>query len=361
MMHEQSEKIAKQKILVSALETSSNIHLKALKKELNDDVEFIGIFDKTLGNPTYDISDLAVMGFVDALKKLPFFLKLNNEMVELAKNADKILLMDSSGFNLPLAKKIKKKYPDKEIIYYILPQAWAWKKKRIPVIEKTCDTLCSILPFEKDFYSRQDKISYVGHPLLDEITHFKDSITNRSKIAFMPGSRSGEIKKLIPIYRELAKEINKEDNKELILIIPSHFTQEYIDKTYGDISIFTISTNAHKTLQEVDFAFICSGTATLEAALIGTPFTLSYIAKPFDYFIAKNLVKLKYIGLANIFFDKMGKEPIHKEFIQEDVSVENLLKEYNQMDKNKFLENSNTLRDYLKFGSSANVAKIIQK
>ena len=348
------------RVLVSALETSSNIHLKALKKELNSDVEFIGIFDKTLGNPTYDISSLAVMGFVDALKKLPFFLKLNNEMLSLAEDADKILLMDSSGFNLPLAKKIKKKYPEKEIIYYILPQAWAWKKKRIPVIEKTCDTLCSILPFEKDFYSKKEKISYVGHPLLDEIKHFKDSITNKQKIAFMPGSRSGEIKKLMPIYTKLANEINKDSQNELILIIPSHFTQEYIDKTYGDISKFTISTDAHKTLQDVDFAFICSGTATLEAALIGTPFTLSYIAKPLDYFIAKNLVKIKYIGLANIFFDKMGKEPIHKEFIQEEVTVKNLLKEYNQMDRNKFLNNSNILREYLKFGSSANVAKIIQ-
>jgi len=348
------------KILVSALETSSNIHLKALKKELNDDIEFIGIFDKTLGNPTYDISSLAVMGFVDALKKLPFFLKLNNEMVELAKHADKILLMDSSGFNLPLAKKIKKKYPEKEIIYYILPQAWAWKKKRIPVIEKTCDILCSILPFEKDFYTKKEKISYVGHPLLDEIEHFKDSITNKQRVAFMPGSRSGEIKKLMPIYTKLAREINKDSQKELILIIPSHFTQEYIDKTYGDISNFTITNDVHKTLQDVDFAFICSGTATLEAALIGTPFTLSYIAKPLDYFIAKNLVKIKYIGLANIFFDKMGKEPIHKEFIQEEVTVENLLDEYNTMDKNKFLNNSNILREYLKFGSSSNVAKIIQ-
>ena len=111
------------KLLVSALETSSNIHLKALKKELDDDIELIGIFDKSLGKPNYDISQLAVMGFVDAIKKLPFFLKLKKEMVKLASSADKVLLMDNSGFNLPLAKAIKKKYPTKEIIYYILPQA----------------------------------------------------------------------------------------------------------------------------------------------------------------------------------------------------------------------------------------------
>jgi lipid-A-disaccharide synthase len=345
------------KLLVSALETSSNIHLKALKEKLPDDIEFIGIFDKTLGNPSYDISDLAIMGFIDALAKLPFFLKLNNEMLGLAKEADKILLMDSSGFNLPLAKKIKKRYPQKEIIYYILPQAWAWKKKRIPKIEQYCDILCSILPFEKEFYTKKKMITYVGHPLLDEITHFKNSITHTNKIAFMPGSRSGEIKKLMPIYQQIAKSLDK----ELILIVPKHFSQDYVSNTYGDISNFTISNNAHKTLQEVDFAFICSGTATLEAALIGTPFVLSYIAKPFDYFIAKNLVKIKYIGLANIFFNKMGKKAIHKEFVQEDVTVENLLNEYNQIDKTKFLNNSNILRDYLQFGSSFNVANIIKQ
>jgi lipid-A-disaccharide synthase len=343
------------KILVSALETSSNIHLEALKKELNGDIELIGIFDKKLGNPNYDLSNIAIMGFVDALKKLRFFLKLNNEMAELAKDVDKVLLMDSSGFNLPLAKKIKKKYPDKEIIYYILPQAWAWKKKRIPKIEQYCDTLCSILPFEKDFYNKKEMIHYVGHPLLDEISSFKNTISHNNKVAFMPGSRKGEISKLLPLYKKIIQQIKEEP----ILIIPPQFSDEYIKEVYGDISDFTISKNAHKTLQEVDFAFICSGTATLEAALIGTPFVLNYIAKKLDYFIGNNLVKINFIGLANIFFEKMGKEPIHKEYVQEDVTVENLLLEYTNLDREKFLENSKILRDYLQQGSSKTVASFI--
>ncbi len=345
------------KILVCALETSSNIHLKELKKYLNDDIELIGIFDKALGNSKYDISDLAVMGFVDAIKRLPFFLRLNNEMLELAKDADKILLMDSSGFNLPLAKKIKKRYPNKEIIYYILPQAWAWKKKRIPKIEKACDILCSIIPFEKDFYSDKEKIDYVGHPLLDEIHIFKEELSQSGKIAFMPGSRKGEISKLMPIYRKVAKKLEE----ELILIIPPKFSDSMIKDIYGDISIFTVTTDAHKTLEEVDFAFICSGTATLEASIIGTPFVLTYIAKSLDYFIVRNLVKIKFIGLANIFFDKMGKDPIHKELIQEDVTVDNLLKEFKLLNRNKFLDNSKELRNYLQNGSSKNVATIINK
>jgi lipid-A-disaccharide synthase len=343
------------KILVSALETSSNIHLKALKKHLNDDIEFIGIYDKDLGDPIYDISQMAIMGFVDALKKLSFFLRLNKEMLKLAKDADKILLMDNSAFNLPLAKKIKEKYPNKEIIYYILPQAWAWKKKRIPIIENTCDTLCSILPFEESHYSMKDKISYVGHPLLDEITTYKTSITRSEKVAFMPGSRKAEITKLMPIYTQIVKKIDKKG----ILIIPPHFTNEFIAEVYGDISFFEVSRSTYDTLVEAEFAFICSGTATLEAAIIGTPFILNYIAKPLDYFIAKNIVKLNYIGLANILFEKMNKEPIHKEFIQDEVTVDNLLNAYRNLDTGEFLNNAQVLRTYLKNGSSNNVANII--
>ena len=105
------------KILVSAFEHSANIHLKALAKEFKGDVEMVGVFDASLGNPIVDLRALAIMGIVDALKKLPFFLGLSRQMLSLVPEVDKILLIDSSGFNLPLAKKIKKQYPDKEIIY----------------------------------------------------------------------------------------------------------------------------------------------------------------------------------------------------------------------------------------------------
>jgi lipid-A-disaccharide synthase len=161
------------KLLVCAMETSSNIHLKELKKYLSDDIELVGVFDKELGNPLYDLTALAIMGIVDALKKLRFFFKLRDELVELARDCDKVLLMDSSGFNLPLAKKLRETYPNKEIIYYILPQAWAWKKGRVKKLEAYCSKLCSIIPFESEIYSNKEKITYVGHPLLDEITEFK--------------------------------------------------------------------------------------------------------------------------------------------------------------------------------------------
>ncbi len=108
------------KLLVSAMETSSNIHLKELKKHLSDDIEFVGVFDKELGKPLYDLTTLAIMGIVDALKKLRFFFKLRDELVLAAKDCDKVLLMDSSGFNLPLAKKLKATYPKKDnyLLYF---------------------------------------------------------------------------------------------------------------------------------------------------------------------------------------------------------------------------------------------------
>ena len=346
------------KILVSALEHSANIHLKSLKKELSDNVEFIGIFDRDLGDPIVDLRSLAIMGFVDAIKKLKYFLKLNNEMLALSKEADKVLLIDSSGFNLPLAKKIKKRYPDKEIIYYILPQAWAWKKKRIPVLEKTIDQLLSILPFEKEYYSKNAPIRYVGHPLLDSIGNYKKSLRSEVKsIAFMPGSRKGEIKKLMPVFKEV---LAKMDNIEARVVIPKHFRQEDINELYGNLSGFKIAHDAHTTLYETDFAFICSGTATLEAALIGTPFVLSYIAKPLDYFIASKLVKVSHIGLGNILFTQFNARDLHPELIQEEVTATNLLKVYEAYNRDNFLEDSKLLRDYLKHGSSKTVASIIE-
>lgn len=345
------------KVLVSALEHSANVHLRALKAELGDDIELIGIFDRSLGEPIIDLRSLAIMGFVDALKKLRFFFRLADEMVTLAADANKVLLMDSSGFNLPLAKKIKKRYPDKEIVYYILPQAWAWKRKRIPVLERTIDRLASILPFEKEYYSPDAPIEYVGHPLLDEIERFKHTAAPTVKrVAFMPGSRKSEIRRLMPLFRELRGHIDA----EALLVVPKHFAKEELNDLYGNLSSFIVTHDAHAALYESDFAFICSGTATLEASLIGTPFVLAYVAKPLDYFIAKALVKLEYIGLANIMFSRFKGRPIHPELIQDAVTARALLEAMHRLDRPKFLEDAEALRTYLQHGSSARVAQIIK-
>ncbi len=345
------------KLLVSALEHSANVHLRYLTKELGDEIQLSGIFDESLGESIVDLRSTAIMGFVDALTKLPFFFRLKDQMVELAHDADKVLLIDSSGFNLPLAKALRKRYPNKEIIYYILPQAWAWKKKRIPVLEKTITKLCSILPFEPSYYSPLAPIEYVGHPLLDEITVQKTSLNPTGIITFMPGSRPGEIKKLMDIFREVRAKIKC----TAMLVVPAHFSHTKIDELYGDISAFEITHDAHATLANSDFAFICSGTATLEACLIQTPFVLVYIAKKLDYIIGRALIKLQYAGLGNLLFDYHYHTPLHPEFIQDEVTVENLYNSYLTMDREKFFKQASQLRLFLQHGSAKRMSDIIKE
>jgi len=344
------------KILVSALEHSANIHLAALKKELSDTTELVGIFDRKLGTPIVDLNALAVMGLVDALKKLRFFFKLADEMVELAADADKVLLMDSSGFNLPLAKKLKKRYPDKTIVYYILPQAWAWRRGRIKKIERYVDVMASILPFEKSLYSPGAAIEYVGHPLLDEIPRYKEGVTRHGRTLFMPGSRRGEITRLMPLFHEIRGRIEG----EALLAIPPFFDAQQIAQLYGDVSAFTVVHDPYEAMASSDFGFICSGTATLEACLIGLPFILAYKARGLDYAIGSRLVRLPHVGLGNIMFKYHCGRTLHPEFVQDDATVEHLMQAYEGYDREGFFRDSRELRGYLGHGSSQRVARILE-
>ena len=306
------------KLLVSALEPSSNLHLKEVLKH-TEDVELMGIFDTSLGEPLYDISQMAVMGIVDALKKIRWAYKAMDELVLLAKDADKVLLMDSSAFNLPLAKKMKTAYPNKEIIYYILPQIWASRPKRAEKLELYCDRLLGILPFEVDYYP-QGKAEYVGHPLLDEIDVHRVESETKNVITFMPGSRKSEITRLMPIFLELRRKLGNDIRP--LLVIPPSFSRNKIAKLYKGNREFEILRDTHEALRRSEFAFICSGTATLEAALIGVPFTLAYIAKKVDFFIGTKLLGITQVGLANIILTKSNATTLHKEILQEEVTVE---------------------------------------
>ena len=173
----------------------------------------------------------------------------------------------------------------------------------------------------------------------------------------MPGSRKSEISRLLPIFKEVQKKLS---DKEAILIIPKSFSDEKIKNLYGEISEFTIEKETHSALAKSEFAFICSGTATLEAALIGTPFTLSYIAKKADFFIGTKLLGITQVGLANIILTHHNQTTLHKELLQEEVTVENLLKEYHETDKTIFAEKAEELKAYLGHGSSKGVARVIE-
>lgn len=329
------------KILVSALEPSANLHLKALISHCPE-VELNGIFDPRLGVPCYSSHEFNVMGFASVIPKLALIRRALNVMVESVKECDKVLLIDAPSFNLPLAKAIKKRYPNKPIYYYILPKVWAWKKGRIQEIEKYCDYLGYIFPFEKEFWK---KGSYVGNPLLDEMDLV--STIHPESVVFMPGSRKAEIKALMPLFREVALGIREPK----ILVVPPHL-KESISSVYGDVSLFELSFATDEALSKAMFVFACSGTATLECALKGIPLALVYKTSWWEYAIAKHFVKLSHVGLANILADFAKHEEIHSEFLQEQANAKTLLASFAQREFMKAQTQSQWLKQHLGHGSS---------
>jgi lipid-A-disaccharide synthase len=143
------------------------------------------------------------------------------------------------------------------------------------------------------------------------------------------------------------------------IVVPPYFSDGQIRELYGDLSGFEIVQDTHATLCESDFAFICSGTATLEAALIGTPFVLAYRAKPLDYLLVKNLTDLEYAGLANLFSLDFQGRPMHPELLQERLGPDTLLEAYRSFDYRGYGEDVAKLRRYLKHGSSETAARIL--
>lgn len=326
-----------------------------------------------INKPLYSSHEFSAMGFVEVLPLIFKAKRAIKELVSLAlerqnanssanspKPFDSVLCIDSPAFNIPFAKALNAAGVRAKKIYYILPQVWAWKKGRIPIIEANFDELASILPFDGQFFS---KSTFVGHPLLDELKEFKDKSDfemilskeeGKKTLSFLPGSRRSEIKRLMPVFRELA--LNFKGEK--ILCVPP-FNLARLDELYGDTKGFKVVTNTPQALKKSDFAFICSGTATLEAALIGTPFILAYKAKAIDVFIARLFVRLKHIGLANIMCDFAGKTELNPEFLQNEVSAKNLFEAYRKFDFKEFFDKVSFLKNYLRFGSAKNVAKML--
>ena len=146
-----------------------------------------------------------------------------------------------------------------------------------------------------------------------------------------------------------------------LLVIPPSFSRNKIAKLYKGNREFEVVRDTHEALRRSEFAFICSGTATLEAALIGTPFTLAYIAKKVDFFIGTKLLGITQVGLANIILTHYNNTTLHNELLQEEVTVDNLLKEYYNTDRKIFAQKAEELKTYLSHGSSENVAKIIME
>lgn len=261
-----------------------------------------------------NLVDHAVTGLVEVLASLPRILKTFNHIVaEIHRiKPNLIVLIDFPDFNLRLAKKLHTAFP---IFYYISPQVWAWRQKRIEHIRRYVKIITVIFPFEKEFYKTHGiDALYFGHPLLDIVK--KQHPMQQKIITLMPGSRKNEIEKHLPIMLAAASIIQKTlpDYTFRILRptnIPKNLYKD-IDNTTGIIN------HSYRAIEESAFIICSSGTTTVELAILGIPFVLMYKVNALTWFLAKHLVSVKFAGMVNIL---AGKE-IAKEFLQDAASPE---------------------------------------
>lgn len=293
-----------------------------------------------------DAKDLAVVGLVEVLSKFNMIYSALKKVKSILKKnpPELVILIDYPGFNLRVAKMAKQ--AGVKVLYYISPQIWAWRKNRIHTLKKYIDWMAVILPFEAKIYEQaQIPVTFVGHPIVEQISDFilpapalrrGDSKTKRDDnerqgdnktICLMPGSRSGEIKHLLPVILESAKQLKKHyPSLQLLLplastIPPSEITT-YLNH-YSELNIQILENQTYDAIQKSDAVIVASGTATLEIALLGVPMVIIYKLAPLSYFILKKLAKINYIGLCNIIAEKS----IVPELIQEDANPERITQE----------------------------------
>lgn len=209
------------------------------------------------------------------------------------------LLVDYPGFNLILASQLKKL--GIPVIYYILPQVWAWWAFRAKFLRRYTDLAIGIYPFEPRFFKRYSlNVHFFGHPLVD--TYNVSSLRDRryskdSVVGFFPGSRPSEVTSLMPLLREVAKQLIEHGVSRLLL--SKHPSVN--DENYGECNSFEIVTAPPVDwIQEIDFAIAASGTITLELALAGIPTIVVYRVRPITYLIARSIAQVPYISIANL-------------------------------------------------------------
>lgn len=349
-------KMKTKKIFISCGEMSGDLHASYIVEEMrkkNKNTEFFGVVgDKSIKAGVKAINHIKnndIMGFVEALKKYRYFTKKAGEYLEfIRKNGiETVIFVDFGGFNLKFFELLKKKIQEKELqdlkmIYYIPPKVWAWGKKRIEKLKKFDDVIV-IFPFEKEYYdnglkkdgSKGLKVEYFGNPFVDKY-EFSDELGE--KILLLPGSRRQEIEKFLPVIIEVIKN-ERVKNEKFLMKLASKEHLKYIESFEKEhkINISKIP-NLEITFDEIKkirkdckFAIATSGTVTFEISLMGLPVIVVYKTSRINAFIARNIVKIKYITLTNL---NANKE-IFKELLQEDFSVEKLLEEIEIMEKNK--------------------------
>lgn len=267
------------------------------------------------------IRELAFMGFVEVLMNLGEILR-NFKRCKTAIqtfNPAVLVLVDYPGFNLRMAKWAKKQ--GYRVLYYISPTVWAWKENRVEIIRKYVDRMICILPFEKAFYaSKGIEVDYFGNPSVESLDQYRSKATKISAkpvIALLPGSRVQEIRKMLPIMLEAIR-----DYREYTIMIAQapNMDEEVYQPWIQGIDVQLLKGRTYDILHSAHLALVTSGTATLETALFEVPQVVCYIANPISYWIARALVKVKFISLVNLI---LNREAV-RELIQAEMSVEHL-------------------------------------
>lgn len=321
----------------------------------------------------FSMEELAVMGLVEVLGRLRRLLHIRKSLVNyFASNKPDVFIgIDAPDFNIGLEQRLKSQAI--KTVHYVSPSVWAWREKRIFKIAKATDMVLSLLPFEKAFYDRhQVPCTFVGHPLADDIPLLSDKQQARIKLnlpahtkvlALMPGSRGGELSRLLAPFFESARKLQQDDaNLQLIAPMISAKRAEQFNHLKAelapDLNIALIIDQTQTVMAASDCLLTASGTVTLEAALIKRPMVICYKFSPFTYFIAKKMVKLKWFSLPNLLVNKT----LVPELLQDDVCPEKivpLIKERLYQDQTQLNDSFTKIHQQLKCDASEQAAKAV--
>ncbi len=291
----------------------------------------------------FDSSGIAVIGLIEVLKhygEIHAALKLLKKTI-LQEQPDLLVCVDYKEFNLKLARFAKKK--GIKVLFYVSPQVWAWREDRVVTYGKAIDMMAVIFPFETAYYEAENvPVKYVGHPSVDKVHPQQGKIQNAAKfslrldkpvVGILPGSRENEIKRMLPVMLGAAEQLAKLHNGVQFVLpqadsISDELLQRYLSRSL--VKVIVIKHQPYDVIQCCDAIMTTSGTASLEIALLQVPMVIAYKLSASTYFIAKKLVKSRFIGLPNIIAGK----GIIKELIQDEVTQENLTAEIHHILEN---------------------------
>jgi lipid-A-disaccharide synthase len=310
--------------MMVAGEVSGDMHAAKVIEALKQKDRELQIFG--LGGPLMakagmevreDLTRQAIMGFVEVVKHLPLSLRRmrNCERWLLEEKPDLLFLIDYPGFNLRLARKAKAM--GIPVCQYVAPQVWAWHESRIDQIKLYIDKLLVILPFEKPYFKGKGiEAVYVGHPLLEEMTFKSAPRTSLLKkngltpghfplIAALPGSRKSEVEKIWPLYLEASRLLRKQyPDVTVIVPKPAGLSFEDYQGLRPEDSVYFVEAPAYDLRKICDLAWVKSGTSTLETALLQTPMVVVYKVAALTAYLAKRLLKIRYVSLVNLLADE---------------------------------------------------------